>query len=51
MSTVDPFVPGGAVALMVVSLVTVKLAEAPPNLTDVAPVKDEPVIVTDVPPR
>jgi hypothetical protein len=36
---------------MVVALVTVKVvAEVAPNLTEVAPVKPVPVIVTDVPP-
>ena len=45
-------VPAGAVALMEVALVTVKLAAAvDPNLTAVAPVKSVPVRVTVVPPE
>src|ERR1700694_3231353 len=43
-------VPAGLVAVIVVSLVTVKLAAAAPKLTAVAPVKAEPPIVTGVPP-
>ncbi len=35
---------------MDVSLATVGVTEVPPNVTDVAPVKPEPVIVTSVPP-
>ena len=45
-------VPAGAVAVMTVSLVMVKdVADAPPNLTLVAPVKNLPPIVTVLPPR
>jgi hypothetical protein len=52
MWTVAPVVPAGAVAVIVVSLVTLKeVAAVPPNLTEVAPVKNDPVIVTLVPPR
>jgi hypothetical protein len=39
----------GTVVVIVVFEVTVKVAARPLNLTDVAPVKLEPVIVTDVP--
>jgi hypothetical protein len=40
-SWVEPVVPAGAVAVMTVSLVMVKdVADAPPNLTLVAPVKN-----------
>ena len=46
MSTV-PAVSAGAVAVMLVALLTVKLAAAvEPKLTAVAPVRLEPVIVT-----
>jgi hypothetical protein len=45
-----PRLPAGAVAEIVVALVTVKVAEVEPNLTEVAPVKPVPVIVTAVPP-
>jgi len=38
--------PDGTVALMRVALATVNAADTPPNLTDVAPVKLEPVIAT-----
>jgi hypothetical protein len=42
---------GGATAVMLVSLVTVKLAAGtPPKVTAVAPVKPLPVSVTGVPP-
>ena len=42
---------GGAVAVMLVALLTVKLVAAVvPNLTALAPVKPVPVIVTEVPP-
>ncbi len=44
-----PAVPAGAVAVMLVALLTVKLVAAvEPNLTAVAPVKLVPVIVTVV---
>jgi hypothetical protein len=44
-------VPAGEVALMSPSSVTEKLvAGVVPNMTDVAPVKPEPVIATGVPP-
>jgi hypothetical protein len=44
-------VPAGLSAVIVVSLTTVKfVAAAVPKLTDVAPVKPLPVIVTNVPP-
>src|SRR2546423_253552 len=44
-------VPAGATAAIDVAIVTMKLlASADPNLTDVAPVKLVPVIVTRVPP-
>ena len=50
MSTV-PAEPAGAVAVIWVALLTVKLvALVAPNLTAVAPVKLVPVIVTVVPP-
>jgi len=46
-----PKLPAGAVAVIVVALVTVKVvADVAPNLTAVVPVKPVPVIVTDVPP-
>jgi hypothetical protein len=49
MSTVP--VPAGLVAVIEVALLTVyEVAEVPPNLTEVAPVKPVPVIATDVPP-
>jgi hypothetical protein len=49
MSTVP--VPAGLVAVIEVALLTVyEVAEVPPNLTAVAPVKPVPVIATDVPP-
>jgi hypothetical protein len=42
-------VPAGAVALMLVALLTVKLeAAVVPNLTALAPVKPMPVIATEV---
>lgn len=54
MSTGEPVtVPegiGGDVAVMVVSELTVKVAELPPKDTSVAPVNPEPVMVTVVPP-
>ena len=43
-------VPGGAVAVICVALLSVKLALTPPNLTTVAPEKLVPVSVTTVPP-
>ena len=44
-------VPAGAVALMLVALLTVKLeAAVVPNFTALAPVKPVPVIATEVPP-
>ena len=50
MSTV-PAVSAGAVAVMLVALLTVKLVAAvEPNLTAVAPVRLVPVIVTWLPP-
>ena len=45
-----PTVPAGAVAVIVVELVTVKVAAAVPKSTAVAPVKPVPVTVTVVPP-
>ena len=51
--TVTSTVPraGGAVAVMLVALLTVKLVAAVvPNLTALAPVKPVPVTVTEVPP-
>jgi hypothetical protein len=43
--------PGGLVAMIDVAELTVKTeALVEPNLTDVAPVKPVPVIITDVPP-
>jgi hypothetical protein len=49
MSTVPE--PAGATADILVAEFTVKdVAAVPPNLTDVAPVKPVPVIVTAVPP-
>ena len=51
MSTVLPAVPAGEVATMDELDPTAKLVAAtPPNFTAVAPLKPEPVIVTDVPP-
>jgi hypothetical protein len=49
MSTV-PRVPGGAVVVMLVELLTVKLAAAEPKFTAVAPTKPVPVTVTLVAP-
>ena len=49
MSTVP--VPAGEVAVMVVSVSTVKpVAAVPPKVTAVAPVKSVPVTVTGIPP-
>ena len=46
-----PAGPPGVTAVIWVALLTVKLVAAvPPKVTAVAPVKPEPVIVTDVPP-
>ena len=46
-----PAVPAGTVAVMDVSLTTVKLVAAvPPIVTALAPVKPEPARVTAVPP-
>ena len=46
-----PAAPAGAVAVMEVALLTVKVeAAVVPNFTAVAPVKLVPVIVTEVPP-
>ena len=46
-----PAVPAGAVAVMLVGLATVMpVAATPPMVTEVAPVKFVPVIVTLVPP-
>lgn len=45
-----PAACAGAVATMVVLLVTVKVAALPPKATAVAPVKPLPVSVTAVPP-
>ena len=46
-----PAGPPGVTAVIWVALSTVKLVAAvPPKLTAVAPLKPEPVIVTDVPP-
>ena len=44
-------VPAGAVAVIDVALLTVKLAVVDPNFTTVAPVKSVPVRVTEVPPE
>ena len=41
--------PAGTVAVIFVAELTVNVADVPPNLTDVAPVKFVPLIVTDVP--
>jgi hypothetical protein len=41
--------PAGTVAVIFVSVLTVNVADVPPNLTAVAPVKFAPLIVTDVP--
>jgi hypothetical protein len=50
ISTV-PALPAGLTAVMEVTELTVKLVAAvEPNLTDVAPARFVPVIVTDVPP-
>lgn len=50
-STVDPAVPGGAVALIAVGETTLNAgAAAPPKLTPVAPSRLLPLIVTVVPP-
>lgn len=43
-------VPGGVLAVICVSLTRMKLVPLGPNLTLVAPVKPEPVMVTLVPP-
>ena len=49
--TALPAVPAGVVAVMVLSLSTVKLVAAtPPMVTPVAPVKSAPVMVIIVPP-
>ena len=46
-----PAAPAGAVAVIEVALLTVKVVAAvAPNLTPVAPVKLVPVMVTEVPP-
>jgi hypothetical protein len=46
-----PAVPAGVVAVIVVAFTTVKSkAVAPPIVTEVAPVKFVPLIVTDCPP-
>ena len=47
---VFPVVPAGEVTVIEVSLLTVNEPLTPPNLTDVVPVKNLPVIVTVVPP-
>ena len=44
-----PVAPDGTVAVICVSELTVKLAPVPLNVTELAPVNAEPVIVTDVP--
>jgi hypothetical protein len=50
VAQIGPFTPlFGAVAVICVSLLTVKVAEIPPNVTPVVPVKRVPVIVTLVP--
>jgi hypothetical protein len=51
VTVIAPFrAPAGTVAVTVVSLTTVKVAETPPpNVTDVAPERPVPVIVTEVP--
>src|SRR5262249_21357035 len=50
IGTLSPSMPGGLVAVILVLLTTVKLAETLPNFTDVAPEKLEPLMVTTVPP-
>ena len=51
MSTVVPAEPAGDIAVIEISLLTVKLVAAvAPNLTAVEPVKPVPVIATEVPP-
>ena len=51
MTSTLPTAPAGVTAVMEVSLTTVKLAAfAAPNLTSVASVKAEPVMVTVAPP-
>jgi len=45
-----PIVPAGAVAVMLVGLLTVKLAAVAPKLTAVAPANPLPPTVTDVVP-
>src|SRR6266852_5411836 len=50
MMSYVPAVCGGDVAMMLVSLTTVKSAGIVPKLTSLAPVKAVPVMVTSVPP-
>ena len=45
-----PAACAGAVAVIEVALLTIKLAALPPNVTELVPVKLVPVIVTPVPP-
>ena len=50
VTPINPLIaPAGTVAVIWVSELTVKVAEVPLKVTDVAPVKLEPVIVTLVP--
>jgi len=51
VTSTTPDVPAGAVAVMVVALLTVKVAALVPKLTAVAPVKLVPVSVTVVVPK
>ena len=46
----DPALPAGVIAVMEVALATLKLAGAPPIVTDVAPATLVPVMVMLVPP-
>jgi hypothetical protein len=51
MTSAVPVVPVGVVAVISVSLTTVRpVAAAPPTVTAVAPVKPLPTIVTELPP-
>jgi len=50
VTSIVPSAPAGAVAVMVVALLTVKVAAVAPKSTAVAPVKLEPVIAIEVAP-
>jgi hypothetical protein len=50
VASVTPAPPAGMVATIVVAFVTVKVADAPPKCTAVAPVKFVPLMVTEPPP-